>query len=213
MRIKGKIATWNDDKGFGFITPNAGGKQIFIHISAFRNRNRRPEIDQLVTYAESTDRQGRPRAENATLAGDKLRKKGYRSNGTLSILSSGLFLGIVGISVLADKIPVLILALYFISSMLTFFVYASDKSAAQKGAWRTKESTLHLLSLAGGWPGALIAQQKLRHKSQKRSFRFIFWFTVLLNCSAFIWLLTPDGAITLQSFLTIMLKGLTKISS
>ena len=213
MRTKGKIATWNDEKGFGFIMPNAGGKQIFIHISAFRNRNRRPEIDQSVTYAVSTDRQGRPRAENATLAGDKLRKKGYRSNGTLSILSSLLFLGIVGLSVVADKIPILILALYFISSILTFFVYASDKSAARKGAWRTKESTLHLLSLAGGWPGALIAQQKLRHKSHKRSFRFVFWFTVLLNCSAFIWLLTPDGAITLQSFLTLMLQGLTKISS
>jgi hypothetical protein len=32
MRIKGKIATWNDEKGFWFIAPNAGGKQIFIHI-------------------------------------------------------------------------------------------------------------------------------------------------------------------------------------
>ncbi len=107
MRIKGKIATWNDEKGFGFITPNAGGEQIFIHISAFRNRNRRPEINQLVSYAVSTDRQSRPRAEKATLAGDKLRKNRYRSNGTLSIFSSGLFLGIVCISALADKIPVL----------------------------------------------------------------------------------------------------------
>jgi len=213
MRIKGKITTWNDEKGFGFITPNAGGKQVFIHISAFSNRNRRPEINQLVTYAPSTDKQGRPRAENATLAGDKLRKKGYRSNGALSILSSGFFLVIVGISVLAGKIPLLILALYLVASILTFFVYAADKSAAQKGAWRTNESILHLLSTAGGWPGALIAQQKLRHKSKKQSFRFVFWFTVLLNCCAFIWLLTPDGAITLQSFITSVLQGLTKGSS
>jgi uncharacterized membrane protein YsdA (DUF1294 family)/cold shock CspA family protein len=213
MHMKGKITTWNDEKGFGFITPNYSGKQVFIHISAFRNRNRRPEINQLVTYALSTDKQGRPRAKNATLAGDKLRKKEYGNHVALSILISGFFLIIVSIFVLAGKIPVLILALYLVASLLTFFVYEADKSAAQKRAWRTNESTLHLLSLAGGWPGALIAQQKLRHKSQKQSFRFVFWFTVLLNCSAFIWLLTPDGAITLQSFITSVLQGLTKGSS
>jgi uncharacterized membrane protein YsdA (DUF1294 family)/cold shock CspA family protein len=208
MRIKGKITTWNDDKGFGFITPNVDGKQVFIHISAFSNRNRRPKINQLVTYVSNTDKQGSLRAENATLAGDNLQKKEYRSNGTLSILSSGVFLAIVSISVLAGKIPVLILALYLVASLLTFFVYAIDKSAAQKSAWRTNESTLHLLSLIGGWPGALIAQQKLRHKSKKQSFRFVFWITVLLNACVFIWLLTPDGVITLQSFITSVLQML-----
>jgi cold shock CspA family protein len=60
MRTKGKIASWNDKKGFGFITPDAGGKQVFIHIKAFSNRNRRPEINQLVTYALSANNQGRP---------------------------------------------------------------------------------------------------------------------------------------------------------
>ena len=132
MRIKGKITTWNDEKGFGFITPKGGGKQVFIHISAFSGRNRRPEINQLVTYVSSTDKQGRPRAEKATLVGGNLQKKEYRSNGTLSILSSGFFLAIVSISVLAGKIPVIILALYLVASLLTFFVYAVDKSAAQK---------------------------------------------------------------------------------
>ncbi len=205
MRIKGKITTWNDEKGFGFITPNAGGKQVFIHISAFSNHNRHPVVNQVVSYILSADKQGRPRAEKATLAGGNLRKKEHRSNGALSILGSGFFLVIVGFSVLAGKIPVLILALYLVASLLTFFVYAMDKSAAQKGAWRTNESILHLLSLTGGWPGALIAQQKLRHKSQKQSFRFVFWCTVLLNSSVFIWLLTPDGAITLQSFITSVL--------
>jgi uncharacterized membrane protein YsdA (DUF1294 family) len=66
-------------------------------------------------------------------------------------------------------------------SLLTFIIYAMDKSAAIKGNWRIKESTLHLLSLAGGWPGALMAQQTLKHKSIKQPFRFVFWLTVLLN--------------------------------
>jgi len=48
MRTKGKITSWNDEKGFGFITPNSGGKRVFVHIKAFGNRNRRPEVNQTV---------------------------------------------------------------------------------------------------------------------------------------------------------------------
>jgi uncharacterized membrane protein YsdA (DUF1294 family)/cold shock CspA family protein len=201
MRVKGKITNWNDDKGFGFITANDGGNQVFIHISAFSNRKRRPEVNQMVTYAISTDNQGRLRAKNATLAGDKLRNNVHKRKGDFSIFLSICFLSIVSVLFWAGEIPVLVLALYWVGSLITFFVYAADKSAAQNGRWRTSESTLHLFSLAGGWPGALIAQQKLRHKSKKQSFRFVFWITVFLNCSAITWILTPNGATTLQSYI------------
>ncbi|MCP4178889.1 MAG: DUF1294 domain-containing protein [bacterium] len=198
MRTKGKITTWNDEKGFGFITPRAEGKQIFIHIKDFSNRNQRPEINQLVTYALSSDKQGRPCAIKATLAGDRQPKKIKRKNGSLSIVTAVFFLAIVGVSVLKAGIPFLIFAVYLVASLLTFIMYAIDKSAAKKGTWRTKESTLHMLSLVGGWPGALIAQQRLHHKSKKQSFRLVFWVTVLLNCGAFAWLFTPSGTATLQ---------------
>ena len=201
MRTKGKLPSWNEEKGFGFITPLAGGKQIFIHIKAFSNRNRRPVVGQIVTYTQSSDKEGRPRAIRATLTGDILPEKTKRSNESLSVIVAIFFLIIVGISVFSTKIPLHILALYMAASLLTFIIYELDKSAAQDGAWRTQESTLHLLSLAGGWPGALIAQQKLRHKTQKQSFRSVFWITVLLNCGAFAWLFTPSGAATLQSFI------------
>ena len=201
MRTKGKITSWNDGKGFGFITPIAGGKQVFVHIKAFSNRNRRPEINQMVTYALSTDKQGRPCAVKATLAGDRLPEKTKRKNDSLSVIGAAFFLVIVGVSVLTAQIPPLILVLYMVVSLLTFIMYAVDKSAAKKGVWRIQESTLHLLSLAGGWPGALVAQQKLRHKSKKQSFRLVFWVTVLLNCGAFVWLFTPTGAATLQSLI------------
>lgn len=207
MRTKGKITFWNDEKGFGFITPCAGGKQVFIHIKAFSNRNRRPEINQLVTYALSTDKQGRPCAVKATLAGDRLPKKTKRKNASLSVTGAAFFLVIVGVSVLKAGIPSLILALYMFISLLTFIMYAVDKSAAKKRAWRTNESTLHLLSLAGGWPGALVAQQRLRHKSKKQSFRSVFWVTVLLNCGAFAWLLTSTGAATLRSLIDSFCSG------
>ena len=77
---------------------------------------------------------------------------------------------------------------YLAASIITFLVYAVDKSAAKNGQWRTPESTLHLLGLAGGWPGALVAQKWLRHKSKKPSFQIIFWVSVVINCAAFAWL-------------------------
>ena len=55
------------------------------------------------------------------------------------------------------------------------------------------EKTLHILSFAGGWLGALIAQDKLRHKTQKQPFRAIYWLTVVINVAAFVWTLTPSG--------------------
>ena len=201
MHTKGKISSWNDEKGYGFITPSGGGKRIFINIKAFRNRNRRPESGQLVTYALSADKQGRPYAIHATLTGDRLQEKTKRKKGSLSIVAATFFIIIVGVSVLIDRIPPQILVLYIIASLLTFIIYALDKSAAKTGAWRTPESTLHLLSLAGGWPGALIAQQKLHHKSKKQSFRSVFWVTVLLNCGAFTWLITPTGVATVKSLI------------
>lgn len=74
-----------------------------------------------------------------------------------------------------------IAAAYAGLSVITFIVYAIDKSAARSKGPRTPERTLHLLALAGGWPGALLAQRWLRHKSAKASFRRVFWATVAVN--------------------------------
>ena len=84
-----------------------------------------------------------------------------------------------------------IAAVYAGMSLLTFVVYAVDKAAAQEGRWRTKESTLHLLALACGWPGALLAQKWLRHKSVKQPFRAVFWATVVLNVAGLVLLCSP----------------------
>jgi uncharacterized membrane protein YsdA (DUF1294 family)/cold shock CspA family protein len=203
MRTKGKIVSWNEGKGYGFISPLTGGKQVFLHITALSNRGRIPEIGQVVTYSISKDKQGRPCAAKATLAGDRIQENKKKNTGTVSILLGIIFIGIVGLSVLSGKLPFIVLVLYVALSFLTFLAYALDKSAAKSGAWRTQESTLHLFSLAGGWPGALIAQQKLRHKSKKESFRFAFWVTVLLNVGGFVWLFTATG----EQFLNSLLNG------
>jgi uncharacterized membrane protein YsdA (DUF1294 family)/cold shock CspA family protein len=206
MRTKGKITSWNDEKGFGFIAPFDGGKRVFVHIKAFGNRNRRPGINHVVTYDLSTDSQGRPCAVKATLAGDRLPQDLQKKFGSLPSIIAAVFLVIVGVAVLTSRMPPEILGMYIVISLMTFIAYAVDKSAARKGAWRTRESTLHLLSLAGGWPGALVAQQQLRHKSVKESFRSLFWMTVFLNCGVFVWLTTSTGAAALQSFIGSVVK-------
>ena len=201
MRTQGKITHWNEEKGYGFITPSTGAKQVFVHISAFRNRGESPEINQLVEFALSTDKQGRPCAVRVTRAGERLPGEIKRNDRYFYIAGAGLFLLFVAASVAVGRLPPDILLLYLGASLVTFFMYFWDKSAARTGAWRTQESTLHLLSLLGGWPGALIAQQTLRHKSRKASFRAVFWLTVLVNCGLFIWLFTPSGSELLRRIL------------
>lgn len=171
--------------------PNDGSKDVFLHISAFSNRERRPKVGQFLTYEVSTDNQSRPRAMKATLPGDRLVRPKKKSGATGAIIVAGTFLAILCASVLSNKLPALVLWVYLGLSVLTFLWYGFDKTAAKDGTWRTSEATLHWLSVLGGWPGALVAQQTLRHKSKKQSFRTAFWFTVGVNCLALIWMHTP----------------------
>jgi uncharacterized membrane protein YsdA (DUF1294 family) len=116
-------------------------------------------------------------------------------------MAVGFLLFVAG-AVFVSAIPIAILVLYAVASSATFAAYALDKMAAKNGNWRTSESTLHLFSLVGGWPGALIAQSRLRHKTRKQPFRAVFWATVLMNCAAFVWLFTPEGAKAWQSIVS-----------
>ena len=103
-------------------------------------------------------------------------------------LPLALFLIIYLFASLAWDMSQLVGAAYLSTSLTCFVAYAIDKSAARSGNWRTPESTLLILGLVGGWPGALVAQQWLRHKSSKPSFQRKFQLTVALNLGAFAWL-------------------------
>lgn len=100
-----------------------------------------------------------------------------------------VFATFLAFATVQGKLSLLFLALYLVASIVAFALYAIDKSAAHHGRWRTRESTLHLLALIGGWPGALMAQKVLRHKSKKQSFQVIYWITVTLNCAVLVSLL------------------------
>ncbi len=199
MRHQGRITTWKDDRGFGFITPNGGGEQVFVHINSFSSRLRRPVGNELVSYELSADGKGRSQAKAVTLSGERITLPNARGRSNLPILFSVCFLAFVAGAVFAGWIPYAVLAFYIIVSIIAFVAYAIDKSAALRNQWRIQESTLHLFALLGGWPGALVAQRLLRHKSAKASFQTTFWGTVVLNCGALGWLLSPSGARALGS--------------
>lgn len=95
-----------------------------------------------------------------------------------------------------------VIAVYCVTSIVAFLAYWFDKSAAQRGQWRTKESSLLLLGLVGGWPGAVIAQKVLRHKTRKVSFQVAFWGSVVMNAAAVGWLLTKGGSKVLHQLLS-----------
>lgn len=97
--------------------------------------------------------------------------------------------------------PLIIPVMYAFFSITAILVYAKDKSAARRGTQRTPENTLHVLALLGGWPGAIFAQQKFRHKTRKLGFRIPFWITVILNFGAFAWIHTATGAELFNSYL------------
>ncbi|WP_051201810.1 DUF1294 domain-containing protein [Ferrimonas senticii] len=77
--------------------------------------------------------------------------------------------------------PLLLLPAYLALSLLTVLLYGLDKHRAIKQQRRISERTLHLAALFGGWPGALFARARFRHKLHKRGFNLILLAIVLLH--------------------------------
>jgi uncharacterized membrane protein YsdA (DUF1294 family)/cold shock CspA family protein len=201
MRKQGRLKSWNDKKGFGFIANPSGGADTFIHISAFKKRNVRPVINQTIIFTPSKDEQGRPRATLAELkdfnnfvsvnTASVNFAMGFKAK--LLIAGSVGFMMIVLALVLFNRLPLFVLYLYSILSIVSIAFYQIDKFAAQQGHWRTTEKFLQLLSLIGGWPGAIVMQQLLKHKSKKLSFRLKHFVMVAINLLGFYWMLTEQG--------------------
>jgi uncharacterized membrane protein YsdA (DUF1294 family)/cold shock CspA family protein len=197
MRMKGTLVEWNDDRGFGFVEPVAGGGRAFCHISQFALRSRRPVVGERVTYETSRDERGRLRALKIQPAhaprANEIRIPPWMSP-WVAVLVSVMFLISIGGLAVTGHLPWIAPVVYLLASVVTIVAYAFDKSAAMIGRWRTKESTLHLLALVGGWPGAWISQLLFRHKTVKSAFIAGFVLSVLLNLAALVWIvIEPHG--------------------
>jgi uncharacterized membrane protein YsdA (DUF1294 family)/cold shock CspA family protein len=197
MRFDGRLKTWNDDRGFGFIEPLQGGDDVFVHIKAFADLRGRPAVGQRLSFEVELGPQGKKRATRVEpVRPSVVRQRRAESPaqwGTATLFAIPAFVVLYGAVALLWKPPLLVAAAYVVASLVTFVAYGLDKQAAARDGWRTSESTLHLLALAGGWPGALLAQQFLRHKSTKTAFLAVFWATVVLNVLGLIVLCSPIG--------------------
>lgn len=191
MRYQGKLIEWNDDQGYGFIQPaqsDQRDKKIFLHIKAFKKRGPRPLNGAMLEYDVALDSKGRLNAQQVAYISRKAAKTPDKTATKSAQLKSqyyiwlviGYFAFVLALSMTAQWPWWGVLAIAALS-VVTYVVYATDKGAAQRGGQRIPENNLHLLALLGGWPGALLAQQNLRHKSIKQPFQRVFWFTVAMN--------------------------------
>lgn len=195
MEFEGVLVQWNDERGFGFLEPVQGGQQIFAHIKSF-NTSGRPKLNQRYVFGVETNHQGKKRAFNVRPCQSTNKKNLNRPNktdgdspaqwGTATLFVIPLFLVVYVLCASLFKVPRYTFAVYVASSFVLFMMYVIDKNAAKSNKRRIPESNLHVIALLSGWPGALIAQQVLRHKSVKAEFRQVFWATVILNLIAFV---------------------------
>ena len=191
MRFTGTLKTWNDERGFGFLAPAQGGHEIFVHIKAFPPGTGRPSVGQVLTFEVQTGSDGKKKATSVRYPVPAKQRQRPRSEATAPwtlprVFAIPAFAGIYAYVVWRWGFSPTVLLAYLGLSLLAFLAYALDKSAAISGRRRIAEQTLHVFALAGGWPGALFAQQFLRHKTSKQSFVYAFWFTVLVNVGAFV---------------------------
>lgn len=105
----------------------------------------------------------------------------------------------ISVSYLLGFTPAVVGVVFVGMSLVAYYYYRRDKAAAVRGEWRVPESRLHFVSLCCGWPGALIAQYRFRHKTKKVSFRVLFWMTVVANVIGFSWLHLPKGNLMLKN--------------
>lgn len=207
--LRGTLKTWDDEKGYGFISPDEGYGEVFLHISAVRG-GRRPSVGDPLLFIASMDRKGRQRAEHARPEGSSafdersIRRKlksvddpeprprrqarPERRPGSIAYLPMK-----IAVFVLVCLLPVLGLVMmmrmgqfiplfaYLALSALAVFLFYDDKRRAYKKQRRTPEASLHLVELLGGWPGSLVAQQLFRHKTRKLSYQAMCWLVVLMH--------------------------------
>lgn len=193
----GQLSQWDDAKGYGFISPQGGGIRVFVHIKGFALQAERPRLGQNLSYELAQDAQGKWRAINVKPLKSSSASRPSVANSSPAAASARslwlvpLFAAFYLVCHLAWDLKPAVWGLYMALSLASFIVYVGDKRAARRGDWRVSENTLHLLALAGGWPGALLAQQLLRHKSSKPEFLRWFWASVVGNLLLFILICSP----------------------
>jgi uncharacterized membrane protein YsdA (DUF1294 family)/cold shock CspA family protein len=200
MRFTGTLRTWHDERGFGFIEAAPGSQPLFVHIKDFPEGSGRPSVGQVLSFEVERRADGRKKACKVQYPARARPVARPRADEPAPwtwprALAIPAFCALYALAAWRWGFSPVVLIAYVALSLVALLAYALDKSAAVSGRRRTPEQTLHLVGLAGGWPGALLAQQLLRHKTRTRSFIAEFWLTVVVNVAAFV--LWHSGALPL----------------
>jgi uncharacterized membrane protein YsdA (DUF1294 family)/cold shock CspA family protein len=176
----GMITQWVDGKGYGWLV--SGGKRYFVHIKDFDRGQRRPMEGEEVRFIPGIDPKGRTCAKRV-----KLVKDGSVRVGSGGSVSTGGWIRLCLLLVLPllalPRLPVpwwMVVVWMLMVSWVTGGLYAHDKQQAVSRGWRVSEGSLHLAEILGGWPGALLAQRRLRHKCSKPGYQAVFWIIVVI---------------------------------
>ena len=192
MRFTGILKTWKDDRGFGFIEPDQGGQELFVHIKSFPAGSGRPAEGQRLSFEVEVGPSGKKRAKSVQYPVPARRARAAKVESPARwtparIAALPAFLAAYAFVSIRWGFQPMVALVYVVVSLLALLMYAFDKSAAVSGRRRTPENTLHLISVIGGWPGALLAQRLLRHKTAKREFVLVFWATVAVNVAGLVY--------------------------
>ena len=201
MRDQGRLVEWFDDKGYGFIQPNDASKdRVFLHIKDFARQGPRPIVGCALEYTVLLDGEGRFRAQQVMYLKASQTQKILPKPKNVNVQQQKLkpmqiacvaYILALAVFTLLGLLSGMVLLFISIINALTYWLYAQDKEAALLGNRRVPEQTLHILSFLGGWPTAWLAQEKMRHKTQKQPFRKIYFCTIALNILLILWLISP----------------------
>ncbi|NNG81033.1 DUF1294 domain-containing protein [Acinetobacter sp. ANC 5378] len=205
MRDQGRLVEWFDEKGYGFIQPNDTSKdRVFLHIKDFARQGPRPIIGCALEYTVLLDGEGRFRAQQVMYLKASQTQKILPKPKNVNVQQKKLkpmqiacvgYILALAVFTLLGMLSGMVLLFISIINALTYWMYAQDKEAALLGNRRVPEQTLHILSFLGGWPTAWLAQEKMRHKTQKQPFRKIYFCTIALNILLILWLISPLNVI------------------
>jgi len=167
-----RIVEWNRQKAYGFL--EVGNHRVFLHSRDFAERHKRPEVGDRIHFVMGEDAKGRPCAKHAVHVND-----GGRIT-ALHLISVICLLVLPAVALQRRGMDFRWVGAYsLVVGLLTYAAYALDKRHARTNQWRLAEAWLHSLELIGGWPGAFLAQRRLRHKCSKTSYQCVFWIIVI----------------------------------
>jgi uncharacterized membrane protein YsdA (DUF1294 family)/cold shock CspA family protein len=179
-RRLGRLDSWNDERGFGYVRTDESAELLFVHIKSFRTRPRRPLAGDPLTFIEGTGRNGRPAAEDVEIDGLPAPAPGKPSGPrrtpiadvTRVMAALSIFIAVATLSALG-RAPIWFGVLYYTMGLASLMLYSADKRYAIAGRSRVRETSMHVVDALFGIGGGLFAQHVFRHKTRKRAFRYI----------------------------------------